>query len=181
MCIRDRVNQGRFREDLYFRLSVVTVRVPSLRERPEDIELLVNVFLDALDAHRSAHLFTPQLMAELGKHPWPGNVRELRNFVERTIVLQTADGPVPRQSSTSEPNSGGEANRSDMRPIDLNLSFREAKDRVLADFELAYLTSLLEWAGGNVSRAARKAKMDRMNLHRLVQRYGLREGRGLRD
>ena len=175
------VNQGRFREDLYFRLSVVTVRVPSLRERPEDIELLVNVFLDALDAHRSAHLFTPQLMAELGKHPWPGNVRELRNFVERTIVLQTADGPVPRQSSTSEPNSGGEANRSDMRPIDLNLSFREAKDRVLADFELAYLTSLLEWAGGNVSRAARKAKMDRMNLHRLVQRYGLREGRGLRD
>jgi DNA-binding NtrC family response regulator len=172
------VNQGRFREDLFFRLSVVTLRIPPLRERPEDIELLVNVFLDALDATKHAHLFTRELLENLSVHPWPGNVRELRNYVERTIVLQSTDVPVAARASSDE---SAETSRSDMRHPDLSLSFRDAKERVLAEFEVAYLTALLDWAQGNVSRAARKAKMDRMNLHRLVQRYGLRESRGLRD
>ncbi len=171
------VNQGRFREDLFFRLSVVTVRVPSLRERPEDIELLVHAFLDQLDASRSAHLFTREVLDSLARQPWPGNVRELRNFVERSVVFQTASG----HSSPSTPPPGTEIPGSVLGHPDLNSSFRDAKERVIAEFELKYLTALLEWAGGNVSRAARKAKMDRMNLHRLVQRYGLREGRGLRD
>ena len=172
------VNQGRFREDLFFRLSVVTLRIPPLRERPEDIELLVNVFLDALDATKHAHLFTRELLDNLSVHPWPGNVRELRNYVERTIVLQSTEVPVAARASGDEPS---ETPRSDVRHPDLTLSFRDAKERVLAEFEVAYLTALLDWAQGNVSRAARKAKMDRMNLHRLVQRYGLRESRGLRD
>ncbi|MBL9107617.1 MAG: sigma 54-dependent Fis family transcriptional regulator, partial [Myxococcales bacterium] len=172
------VNQGRFREDLFFRLSVVTLRIPPLRERPEDIELLVNVFLDALDASKHAHLFTRELLENLSVHPWPGNVRELRNYVERTIVLQSTEVPVAARASGDEPS---ETSRSDVRHPDLTLSFRDAKERVLAEFEVAYLTALLDWAQGNVSRAARKAKMDRMNLHRLVQRYGLRESRGLRD
>ncbi len=176
------VNEGRFREDLYFRLSVVTVRVPPLRERPEDIDLLVQVFLDALDAQTSSHLFSREIMDQLTRHPWPGNVRELRNFVERAIVLQSADSPHRSVGSTATTTaSPSEADRSVLRPLDLNLSFRDAKDQIVADFEVAYLTALLEWSGGNVSRAARKAKMDRMNLHRLVQRYGLRESRGLRD
>jgi DNA-binding NtrC family response regulator len=93
------------------------------------------------------------------------------------VVFQTASG----HSSPSTPPPGTEIPGSVLGHPDLNSSFRDAKERVIAEFELKYLTALLEWAGGNVSRAARKAKMDRMNLHRLVQRYGLREGRGLRD
>ncbi|HRG96375.1 MAG TPA: sigma 54-interacting transcriptional regulator [Polyangiaceae bacterium] len=168
------VNEGRFREDLYFRLSVVTVRVPALRERPEDVALLVRAFIDALEAHASAHLFTPEVMADLARQPWPGNVRELRNYVERAVVLQDVDGAPP-------PRANRETRGSGVRVWDLSTSFRDAKEEAMAEFECAYLTALMEWAGGNVSRAARKAKMDRMNLHRLVQRYNLKAPRGLRD
>jgi len=167
------VNEGRFREDLYFRLSVVTVRVPPLRERPEDIELLVQAFLGTLDAQASAHLFTPELLAQLARHPWPGNVRELRNFIERAIVFQSAEAPLPVSHKPREAREPAAA--------DISLSFKDAKERVVAEFERAYLAAILEWAGGNISRAARKGNMDRMHLHRLAQHYGLREGRGLRD
>ncbi len=169
------VNAGRFREDLYFRLSVVTVHVPALRERPDDVPLLVHAFIDLLGAQASAHLFNPEVMAQLASQPWPGNVRELRNFVERAVVLQCTSEPSPVRAARTASSSP------ELRPADLTLAFREAKDQAVACFEREYLTALMEWAGGNVSRAARKAKMDRMNLHRLVQRYDLRAGRGLRD
>jgi len=85
------VNRGTFREDLYYRLSVVTLRVPPLRERLADLELLVQVFLRSMrPEHAAAALFTPELMARLARHDWPGNVRELRNYVERCIVLEEA-------------------------------------------------------------------------------------------
>jgi DNA-binding NtrC family response regulator len=179
------VNQGRFREDLYFRLSVVNVRVPPLRDRPEDIELLVNVILEDMGDLGSQKLFTKEVLERMARHDWPGNVRELRNFVERTVVLDSVedaalpdpeDGDRPRGGRSSPPGeSTGEAG------IDINVPFRLAKDTVIEDFERRYLRALVEWARGNVSRAARKAKMDRMNLHRLVQRYGLKESSSLRD
>ncbi len=173
------VNHQRFREDLFFRLSVVTLRVPALRERLEDIDLLVQVFLESLGAGDSAHLFTREVMGELRRYNWPGNVRELRNFVERSVVLQMATpalcAPFPVASIASStlvaapPEPG------------IELSFKQAKERTIEAFEQRYLTALLDWAGGNVSRAARKAQMDRMNLHRLVQRYGLRGNGSLKD
>jgi len=165
------VNLGTFREDLYFRLSVVGVRVPPLRERPEDIEILVRSFLDDLDATSSSALFTPEVLRELQKHDWPGNVRELRNWVERAIVLQQAD--FEGAASASKDREGD--------PVDIEVPFREAKDRVIAGFERAYLSELLQWSEGNVSRAARKAQIDRMHLHRLIQRYDLKATRALRD
>jgi DNA-binding NtrC family response regulator len=174
------VNQGRFREDLYFRLSVVTVRVPPLRERLEDLELLVRTFLDTLSAQTSAHLFTRQVLDDMGRYDWPGNVRELRNFVERTVVLQTA-------SPTASPHDSDASRLAEPAvlpqgpAVDINVQFRTGKERVIADFERAYVTALLEWADGNISRASRKAAMDRMNLYRLIQRYGLRETRSIKD
>jgi DNA-binding NtrC family response regulator len=156
------VNQGRFREDLYFRLSVVTVRVPPLRERIEDLELLVPAILDGLGARASAHLFTPELFAEMRRHEWPGNVRELRNFVERTVVLQTSPSlaavPAPLDHAT----------------IDLERSFRDGKEERIVDYERRYLEALLAWAQGNVTKAARKARIDRMSLYRLMQRHGVK-------
>ena len=164
-CLEREVNHGRFREDLYFRLSVVTVRVPPLRERLEDLELLVPAILEGLGARASAHLFTPELFAEMRRHDWPGNVREVRNFVERTIVL--------RDSRLSLQPAPGEA-PVDNRGIDLERSFRDGKEDLVSDYERRYLESLLVWAGGNVTKAARKARIDRMSLYRLMQRHDVK-------
>jgi transcriptional regulator with GAF, ATPase, and Fis domain len=167
------VNKGRFREDLYFRLSVVTVTVPSLRERKGDIELLIGHFLESLGARNADRLFTPEVIAELAEHDWPGNVRELRNYVERAVVLEsTALRPPIARDKGDEPQSGPPS--SVARAVDVAVPFKIAKEALIEDFERAYLQALLQWAGGNMSRAARHAGIDRMYLHRLVQRHGLR-------
>jgi DNA-binding NtrC family response regulator len=164
------VNRGRFREDLYFRLSVINVRVPPLRERLDDLLILIRVFLQALGVPEQERLFPPSVLAEMGKHDWPGNVRELRNYVERTVVLQKAVPAIRRPlGPASSPPSGPP-------PVDIGIPFKIAKDAAVDSFERAYLSALLEAAGGNMSKAARTAGMDRMYLHRLVQKHGLRGG-----
>ncbi|HEX7666377.1 MAG TPA: sigma 54-interacting transcriptional regulator [Polyangiaceae bacterium] len=172
------VNVGRFREDLYFRLSVVTIRVPPLRERLEDVELLVRAFLDRMGALASMALFTGEVVADLSRHDWPGNVRELRNYVERAVVFQNATrGEL--DDSTLKPSR--KKDKDAPAAIDLEESFHQAKEKIVNDFEVRYLGALLEWADGNISRAARKAGLDRMHLHRLVQRYGIKGKRSLKD
>jgi DNA-binding NtrC family response regulator len=104
----------------------------------------------------------------MSKHDWPGNVRELRNYVERTVVLQMAS-PTSRRSLPSSPALAS-AN------VDIRIPFKLAKDAAVDGFERAYLGALLEACGGNMSKAARTAGMDRMYLHRLVQKHGLRGG-----
>lgn len=161
------VNRGRFREDLYFRLSVFTVRLPPLRERTEDIPDLVRALLERMGATDSERLFTPNILAELTRQDWPGNVRELRNYVERAVVLQDATG-ASRKAAPVEPD------REMPSDVTIDTPFKTAKEQLIASFELAYLQKLMSWAGGNVSRASRKAKLDRMYLHRLLQRYGIK-------
>jgi DNA-binding NtrC family response regulator len=94
------------------------------------------------------------------RHDWPGNVRELRNFVERTVVLR--DTRLDATASTQALEAAA---------IDLDKSFREGKDDLIASYERRYLDALLAWAGGNVTKAARKARIDRMSLYRLMQRH----------
>jgi DNA-binding NtrC family response regulator len=168
------VNAGRFREDLFYRLSVLTVSLPPLRERVDDLPLLVDALLEALDATDKRALFTRDVIASMASHDWPGNVRELRNYVERTIVMNTPYEIAP----ASEAHENGEE---PSESISLDEPFAAAKARVLADFERRYLAQLVAWSGGNVSRAARRARMDRMNLHRLLQLYGIAAGRALKD
>ena len=165
------VNKSRFREDLYFRLAVVSVRVPALRERLDDMLILVRTFLQQLGVPEEERLFGQSVLQEMTKHDWPGNVRELRNYVERSVVLQSA-------SPTLRRGAGGPAASGPVNGIDLSVPFRIAKDGVIDSFERSYLSQLLEAAGGNMSKAARMAGMDRMYLHRLVQKHGLRGGRG---
>jgi transcriptional regulator with GAF, ATPase, and Fis domain len=173
------VNQGRFREDLYYRLAVVNVRVPPLRERTGDIKLLIDAFLAGLEATEQAHLFPPSLLEQLVAREWPGNVRELKNFVERTIVLG-GDDLLALGLEAPAVNAAGEAvaDAASGAP-DLSVSFRKAKDAAVTAFERRYLTALLEQANGNVSQAARLAGLERMYLHRLLQRHGLRRGASL--
>jgi DNA-binding NtrC family response regulator len=151
---------------------VITVRVPPLRDRPEDLPHLIRAFLASLAATDKEHLFPPEVMAELARHEWPGNVRELRNYVERSLVLQTArmspsaDGVGP--SSSRAPQAGAAA-------VDVGIPFKVAKDALIDGFERAYLRGILDAAGGNMTKAARMAGIDRMYLHRLVQKHGTRD------
>jgi DNA-binding NtrC family response regulator len=165
------VNRGRFREDLYFRLSVFTVRLPPLRERVQDIAELVSAFLERMGAVDMAWLFTPEVYRELEKHDWPGNVRELRNYVERAIVLQEA-GSTP---ATATPRPATEASSIGPQQDDASLTgpFKVVKERLIAQFERAYLERLMTAAAGNVSLASRMAKLDRMYLYRLLQRHAI--------
>ncbi len=155
------VNRGRFREDLYFRLAVMNVTVPPLRERVEDLPLLIRGFLAALGVEGTMDLFPPHVLSELAEHDWPGNVRELRNYVERTIVLRE-----PQPAARRQVGPAGD--------VDLRVPFRLAKDAVVDGFERNYLAALIDAAGGNISKAARNGGMDRMYLHRLIQKHGLR-------
>jgi DNA-binding NtrC family response regulator len=172
--IEDVINTGQFREDLYFRLGALRLEVPPLRERTEDIPLLVGAMLEELGQTDKSALFTDDVYRELSERSWPGNVRELRNFVERLVVTEEFESPSPTAVVTED----GAAARVGLEP-QVEETFRAGKERVIAEFERRYLKNLFEWSGGNVSRAARKAGLDRMYLHRLLQRHGIRRDAAL--
>lgn len=180
--LRQMVNEGTFREDLYYRLSVVQVDLPPLRERKEDIPLLVASFLDAVSRRRwpgeeRRVTVRPDALERLCEYPWPGNIRELKNTLERAATL--AEGTelgvtelLPlSQKTPAVPLPGGTAEAL----LELGLSFKDAKKRVVAEFEAAYLKALLETHAGNVSRAARASGLTRFHLRELAKRYGLRD------
>ena len=157
------VNRGRFREDLYYRLAKLTVRVPPLRDRLEDIPLLVQTFTQSP--------LPDAVIEELQLHDWPGNVRELRNYVERWQVVG-AEASLPARSGQIRrfQTPGGTFVP---EGIPDGISFKDAKEAAITDFEKAFLSPLLERCDGNFSKAARTAKMDRMYLHQLAQKHGL--------
>lgn len=164
--LQDAVAAGTFREDLYFRLAVVSCELPPLRERREDIPPLIELFSRRLPPGmwRSPG---PEAMARLVGHDWPGNVRELRNVVERSAYL-SPDGVIDLRAVDQRPQGA------DTRlAFDPTLTFREQKERLVEHFEEAYLHWLLGRAAGNISRAAREADMDRKHLHTLLRRYGI--------
>ncbi len=171
------VNSGRFREDLYYRLSVLSVRVPPLRERIDDLPILVEHFLDQMSKPEAHSLFPPEVIVEMSKGDWPGNVRELKNYIERRVVLGDF-APEPHSGSVPPPRSGEDTAPVEASAVDVEVPFKDAKEQVISAFERRYLTALLAWASGNVSKAARKGNIDRMHLHRLLQRYGLRGSPG---
>jgi DNA-binding NtrC family response regulator len=165
----DAVERGSFRRDLFYRLSVLPVRVPPLRERPEDIPVLAAQFLaeSARRCKKTVRSFAPTALRALLCYPWPGNVRELENVIERAVIVardQVIEDVAPFLGT------GGPA-----RPtLDLTLPFRDAKARVVEEFERAYLTGVLGLYGGKLSAAARHADMDNKNLWEKMVRYGLR-------
>ena len=169
------VASGRFREDLYYRLAKVTLDVPPLRARRGDIDRLVRRLVGSEDLVE--RLFPPPVLAAMAAHPWPGNVRELRNYVERSLVLEQA----PPLSSRPPGDPAGDAEGAVRLPVDRDVPFRVAKERAVEAFERAYLAPLLESCGGNVSKAARVARMDRMYLHQLAEKHGFRSPRSERE
>jgi two-component system response regulator GlrR len=161
--------QGRFRRDLYYRLSVMPVRVPPLRERPGDVPLLAQHFLE-VSARRSkkpVRAIAPAAMQALCRYAWPGNVRELENVIERAVIVTKSDTVADVERFLT-----GEAERA---RVDLGLPFREAKARLVEEFERAYITGVLEAHGGKLTAAAKHADMDPKNFSEKLTRYGLRK------
>ncbi|MFO0775374.1 MAG: sigma-54 dependent transcriptional regulator [Nitrospiraceae bacterium] len=175
--LEEACRKGTFREDLYYRLNVIPIVLPPLRERDGDVEYLARVFLARFMAkglragvRTTPPDFAPEALAALTRYSWPGNVRELQNVIERAAAL--SDGPIIRlehlpahvQGVAREP-----VNEPDVTP------YKEAKQEVVRSFERSYLMELLkrhEWHMGN---AAQEAGVDRKTIERMVKRHGLRE------
>jgi transcriptional regulator with GAF, ATPase, and Fis domain len=158
------IERGRFREDLYYRLAVVDVALPPLRERPEDIPVLIEHLVRQVGGPQAR---LPERVSEaLRAQSYSGNVRELRNAVARALSLA---GPGAAPLATAAPESFAMA-------IDLSAPLREGRDRVLDAYERAYLQAALERTGGNVTRAAELAGVNRKFIQRAMKRLGLREG-----
>jgi DNA-binding NtrC family response regulator len=163
------VERGAFRRDLFYRLSVMPVRVPALRERPEDIPLLAQHFLEEAGRRlkRAVRGIVPDSLQALVLYPWPGNVRELENVIERSVIVSREDVLTGLERFLGGP-AGAHA------PVDLSLPFRDAKARVVEEFERAYVAGLLEANGGKLTAAAKHADMDPKNFSDKMARYGLR-------
>ncbi|GMU04366.1 sigma 54-interacting transcriptional regulator [Corallococcus caeni] len=159
---------GRFREDLYFRLSVFTVSLPPLRDRKEDIPLLVEAFAGEGLWPRLPEKIQEQFLG----HTWPGNVRELRNALERARHMVDIPGlagdNLLREFTRDVPTPAG-----DFLPVEFTGPFKVCKDELVRAFEREYLTRLLGRARGNIARAAREAELDRKHLYSLLHKYGL--------
>ncbi len=169
--LRAEVNTGRFRQDLYFRLAVVMIRVPPLRERIADISVLVEHFLREAGDERSVdEVLPPSAMQSLKAHHWPGNVRELRNLVEATLAI----GEAPRLDKNSDGPVASASFLSVSVDALLDSTYKDARQQLLHDFEQLYLKTLLERSGGNVSSASRTARMDRSYLIQMLKRHGIR-------
>jgi transcriptional regulator with GAF, ATPase, and Fis domain len=165
------VGAGKFREDLYFRLAVVPVTVPSLRSRREDIPMIARYILKAT-SQTVEYALSDETLAALMAHDWPGNVRELRNVLERAVYLAQATGStdlglviLPGASPPADAGFQFEAGQ----------TYRDTRAKYDAEFERRYLMWLLGRHGGNVSAAAREAKMDRKHLHEMARKHGLRD------
>ena len=158
--LAESVKAGTFRHDLYYRVSVVPLAIPPLRERKDDIPLLAQHFLkqSAKRSNKDVRGFTPAAMHRLMVYPWPGNVRELENAVEKAVVMSRQDMVLPELLPTA-----GVASDIGLKPL------TEAKE----EFERSYLRNVLQMTGGNISRAAQFAGRYRADFYKMLKKYGL--------
>ena len=171
--LRARVAGGQFREDLFYRLDVLHIAIPPLRDRVDDIPALVAVLLErhAVRHGIAPRGFTPEALSALVRYPWPGNVRELENAIERALAV--SDGPRIELEALPEVVTAAVRPRL-VRAGDAHLTYREvvelSRDRATREYLIAVMTELR----GNVTEAAKRAGMERESLHRLLKRYGVR-------
>lgn len=196
--LKKEVRAGNFREDLYYRLAVVRMVLPALRERKEDIPALIEHFIDSLQKQTGQTNDLPEYhpIDRLLDYSWPGNVRELKNLVERALSLHRGIGTLDldahlgsilqendRRGDDGDLSSLGQMQGGEtVQPADADiyssstgLSFKEAKSKVVSEFEKNYLKGLMEKSGQNISKAAQMAKMDRKHLRELLKKNGLWE------
>jgi len=171
--LEDEIRTGHFREDLYYRLNVVPVRIPSLRERREDIPALVDHFLQIFSRRegRQAKVMVPEAVALMGNYDWPGNVRELKNIMERLVIMTPGQiigvGQIPDYIAGGDESRGLGGGRLDT-VLERN-SLREARE----EFEKEFIIQKLEEHDWNISKTAESIELERSNLHRKIKSYGI--------
>jgi transcriptional regulator with GAF, ATPase, and Fis domain len=181
--LKKEIAEGGFREDLYYRLNVVPIRLPPLRERREDIPLLVQHFVDKFNArlHKSVSGAEPAALDALSNHLWPGNIRELENVIERAVLF--CDGTALRLSDLPAEIQRIEERRPDAPPSvrpqrtssGLNDGLKEQVKAAMSRLERELIVKALEQTGGNVTHAARLLKISRKGLQLKMKELGLRE------
>jgi Nif-specific regulatory protein len=160
------VAEGRFREDLFYRLNVVKIHMPALRERREDIPLLANYFLNLFKEERGSLGLTlsKEAMEKITSYDWPGNVRELRNAIERAVVMGNGQAILPEDLPISGVKSGSPS-------LQVGLTLKEAED----SFKKEFIMVNLKHTDGNRSKAAKLMGIQRTYLSRLLSKYGIQE------
>jgi len=170
--LRHEIDAGRFREDLYYRLAQIQLRLPALRDRAEDVPLLVAKLLASFASEQQRELFIDKSAIDyLSEQSWPGNVRELRNVLLRAAALATGD--VISRADVSGEGVGFRGTREEREVLDLSGKFADAKQRAIERFESVYLSALVKRTGGNLSLAAREADVARHHLRDLLKKRGL--------
>jgi DNA-binding NtrC family response regulator len=165
--LRRAVQDGAFRQDLYYRLNVVDVHLPPLRERPEDLPLLIQHFVDKSAQSSQAKRLSPETLRMLLNYPWPGNVRELENIIERALVLCHGEDITPEDLPAHLKGS---------TPPILTLHDALLRRRSLSDIERDYTLLALEFTDGKKKEAAELLGIDRKTLYRKLEEYGKAEG-----
>ena len=160
--------EEKFIEDLFWRLNVITIEMPPLRERREDIELIANHFVREFSRKNDKDIkgISQESMEILKTYHWPGNIRELQNVIERATSLTDSHYIIPSDLQEHLSEDSISAN-------DNNLPFKSAKRKWLESFEKKYFSNLLKESSGNISRAAQKAGIDRKTIYRIMKRHGL--------
>jgi len=179
--LREAAAKGQFREELYYRVNVIEIRLPPLRERAGDVRLLAHAFLKRYGRGR-VHGYDDAAMTALEAYAWPGNVRELQNVVERACALAEGDTITRRDLPDHVLGSGARTAISETATPSVEshlagttaLGLKEAKDRWMAVLEASYLKELLDQNDGNISAAAKAAGIDRKTFHRLVNKHQIR-------
>jgi DNA-binding NtrC family response regulator len=164
--LEKRIEEKKFREDLYFRLNVFPISLPPLRERGEDILLLAHSFLHEFskDSETKPKKLSPNAEDSLLKYQWRGNIRELKNVIERTVIIEESD--IINVSSLPD-----FIRHIELLPTKTTLPFKTAKQKLIEEFEVKYLTDLLSKNKGNVSASAKEANLDRSAFQRLMRKY----------
>jgi DNA-binding NtrC family response regulator len=179
----DALREGELRKDLYYRLRVVPIHLPPLRERSEDIPVLAQHFLGTFwKKHRREQgevpRFTPEALESLRRRPWVGNVRELQNVIEHAVVLldpgaEVGPSDIPVMDDAPESIMGQDPGEDEFafNGSLFEQPYHDARERVIAEFEQRYLSEVIQRADGNMSKAARVAGVDRTTLYRLMQKH----------
>ncbi|MBN1205680.1 MAG: sigma 54-dependent Fis family transcriptional regulator [Myxococcaceae bacterium] len=169
--LQKEITAGNFREDLYFRLSVIQIQLPPLRQRRDDIPNILKRALaepEVVERHGRKR-FSPEALGLLMSYAWPGNVRELMNVLSHVLTFSEGEEILPAHLP---PRVRGQAREGPL-PFNEHLSFKDAKEQLLENFEREYITSVLARCEGNLSRAARESGLHRKSIERLVKKYQL--------